>query len=197
MPSQKLAGAVIALWCATIVTAAPLKRVERQRLVAHLELTKSWLQDEVAGLSAVQLQFRPGPNAWSVVEVVEHLRLAEPIYWQQLKDAVKAPPTDQKPTANDADVLWYGIDRTERQKTEARKSPRDESINLGKGLEVFRKVHGEMLEYARTTDEDLRSHLVPKEDVDAYQWILEISAHAQRHILQIREIKADPNFPKK
>src|SRR5229473_5906224 len=197
MPSQKLVGAVIALWCAAIVTAAPLTKIERQRLVAHLELTKSWLQDEVAGLSAVQLQFRPGPNAWSVVEVVEHLRLAEPIYWQQLKDAVKAPPTDQKPAANDADVLWYGIDRTERQKTEARKSPRDESINLGKGLEAFRKLHGEMLEYARTTDEDLRSHLVPKEDVDAYQWILEISAHAQRHILQIREIKADPNFPKK
>jgi hypothetical protein len=197
MPSKNLAGAVITLSCAAIVTAAPLKKVERQHLVAHLELTQSWLQDEVAGLSTTQLGFRPARNAWSVVEVVEHLRLAELIYWQQLKDALKAPPTDQKPAANDTDVLWYGIDRTERQKTEARKSPLDESIDLGKGLEAFRKLHGEMLEYVRTTDEDLRRHLVPKEDVDAYQWILEISAHTQRHILQIREIKADRNFPKK
>ena len=197
MASKKLIGAVLALSCAGVVSAAALKKVERQHLVAHLELTQSWLLDEVAGLSAAQLQFRPAPSSWSVVEVVEHLRLAEPIYWQQLQDAVKAPPTDRKPAASDADVLWYGIDRTERQKTEARKSPRDESIDLGKGLEAFHKLHGEMLEYARTTDEDLRGHLVPKEDVDAYQWILEISAHTQRHILQIREIKANPNFPKK
>jgi hypothetical protein len=27
--------------------------------------------------------------------------------------------------------------------------------------------------------------------------MLEISTHAERHIQQIREIKADPNFPKK
>src|SRR5258706_15059956 len=134
MPPKEFIGVVLVLTCAALVTAAPLKRVERQRLVAHLELTQSWLQDEVAGLSAVQKQFRPARDAWRVVEVVEHLRLAEPIYWQQLKDALTAPPTDQKPAANDADVLWYGIDRTERQKTEARKSPRDESIDLGKGL---------------------------------------------------------------
>jgi DinB superfamily len=193
----KISIGVLALTCASIVTAVPLKKFERQRLIAHLELTQSWFQDEVAGLSAAQLQFRPAPSAWSVVEVVEHLRLAEPIYWQQLKDAMKAPPSSQKPAATDADVLWYGIDRTSRQKTEARKSPQDESIDLSKGLDAFRKLHGEMLEYTHTTEEDLRGHLVPKEDVDAYQWILEISAHTQRHILQIREIKANPNFPKK
>jgi hypothetical protein len=197
MRIKKSVGVVLALACASIVAAAPMKKFERERLVAHLELTQSWLQDEVAGLSAAQLKFRPSPSAWSVVEVVEHLRLAEPIYWQQLKDAVKAPATEQKPTVTDADVLWYGIDRTSRQKTEARKSPHDESIDLAKGLEAFRKLHGEMLDYARTTEEDLRGHLVPKEDVDAYQWILEISAHTQRHILQIREIKANSNFPKK
>ena len=59
MPSKKLIGAVLALSCAPIVTAAPLKKVERQRLVAHVELMRSWLQDEIAGLAAVQLQFRP------------------------------------------------------------------------------------------------------------------------------------------
>ncbi|HYL77902.1 MAG TPA: DinB family protein [Bryobacteraceae bacterium] len=197
MQTAKSASLAIVLACAFTITAAPLKKVERQRLVAHLEMTQSWLQDEVAGLSAAQVKFRPSPGVWSVVEVVEHLHLAEPIYWQQLKDAVKAPPTDKKPAATDADVLWYGIDRTQRQKTEDRKSPHDESIDLGKGLDAFRKLHGEMLEYARTTEDELRTHLLPAEGVDAYQWILEISAHTQRHILQIREIKANPNFPKK
>jgi hypothetical protein len=31
--------------------------------------------------------------------------------------------------------------------------------------------------------------------MDVYQWFLMISTHSQRHILQIREIKADPRFP--
>ena len=54
-----------------------------------------------------------------------------------------------------------------------------------------------MLKYARTTNDDLRGHLVEREGCDAYQWLLLISTHGQRHILQIREIKADPGFPKK
>jgi hypothetical protein len=64
------------------------------------------------------------------------------------------------------------------------------------GLDIFLKVHREMLEYARTTNADLRSHFVERESSDAYQWFLLISTHDQRHILQIREIKADPKFPK-
>ncbi len=33
--------------------------------------------------------------------------------------------------------------------------------------------------------------------LDAYQWVLLISAHCERHMKQIEEVKADPNFPKK
>jgi len=188
---------ILVLSCACSLFADPIRKIERQRLVANLEMTQSWLMDEVAGLSAAQVQFHPAPGVWSVADVVEHLRLAEPIYWQQLKDAVKAPPVDTKPEVTIADLLWYGIDRTDRQKTEARKTPQDEkTIDLAQGLVAFRKLHTEMLEYVRTTNEELRRHPVPKEEVDAYQWILEISAHTQRHILQIREVKANPKFPK-
>jgi hypothetical protein len=53
-----------------------------------------------------------------------------------------------------------------------------------------------MLAYTRTTDEDLRGHVYGSGEADAYQWLLDISTHAQRHIMQIREIKSNPNFPK-
>jgi hypothetical protein len=33
--------------------------------------------------------------------------------------------------------------------------------------------------------------------LDAYEWVLFVSAHSQRHTKQIEEVKADPNFPKK
>jgi hypothetical protein len=30
---------------------------------------------------------------------------------------------------------------------------------------------------------------------DAYEWVLLIAAHSERHTKQIEEVKANPNFP--
>ena len=129
--------------------------------------------------------------------MIEHLRLAEPIYWKQLKDALDAPAVSKKSGISDADLLRYGIDRANRQKTEARKTPRGDSINTAAGLDAFRRLHNEMIEYARSNDADLHAHLLGEEGVDTYQWLLEISAQAMRHILQIREMKLNLGFPRK
>ncbi len=50
------------------------------------------------------------------------------------------------------------------------------------------------------TQDDLRAHSAPHpvlKTIDAYQWLLLLSAHSARHAAQIEEVKADPNFPKK
>jgi hypothetical protein len=33
--------------------------------------------------------------------------------------------------------------------------------------------------------------------MDAFEWVLLVSAHAERHTRQLQEVKADPGFPKK
>jgi hypothetical protein len=177
--------------------AAPLTRMERQHLAAHLEMTGSWLPEVVSGLSPAQLRFRPAPGSWSILEVIDHLVVAEPIYWQDLQKAMQAPPAKQRRPATDEGMLWYGIDRTQRQKALATEDPKGQVRDVQAGLDALGKLHARVLEYARTTNDDLRSHVVEREQCDAYQWLLLISTHAQRHILQIREIKSDPKFPKK
>ncbi len=192
-----LAGMCAAVWMlAGSAGAASMSAKERQHLVAHLEMTERWLEDETAHLSRAQLEYRSSPEKWSVIDVLGHLNLAEPVYWKQLHDALKSEPSGKKPQITDADVLWYGIDRSERQKTSADKVPKSGPADLATRLDAFRKLHAEMLEYARTTDDDLRGHVIGEEGADAYQWLLVISTHVQRHILQIREIKADRGFPK-
>ena len=170
--------------------------LERQRLVAHLEMTESWLADEVSGLSPAQLRFHPSPGAWSILEVLDHLVVCEPIYWQNFHDAMKAPPVSRRLSDSDDSVLWYGVDRTNRGKVVAGEDASGKLTDVKTGLDAFRKLRAEMLSYARTTKDDLRSHFVERERSDAYQWFLLISTHAQRHVLQIREIKSDPHFPK-
>ncbi|MGE5814290.1 MAG: DinB family protein [Acidobacteriota bacterium] len=168
---------------------------DRQRLLAHLEMTEGWLVSELDGLSPAQLSFKMSPESWSISEVVEHLSIAEPQYWQQLQASMKQPPADKKPEATDAAILWYGIDRTRRQKTGEARVPHDKS-NAQQSLASFRKLRAEMRDYARTTQEDLRARMLIDGNMDVYQWFLMISSHSQRHILQIREIKASAGYPK-
>ena len=187
--------ALLATSAAGALSGAPITKLEREHLLAHMQMTESWLIDEVSTLSPAQLNFRPAPGRWTVLEVVEHLTIAEPIYWQQFQKALKQPPKklDKQPT--DEDILWYGIDRVRHEKTEPTKEPKHQLTGAGQALESFRQLHSVMLDYARTTEDDLRGHVVPDWGTDGYQFLLGISTHDQRHILQIREVKADPAFP--
>jgi DinB superfamily len=194
-PTKALSGFVF-LATALSAFANPMTQAEREHVVAHLEMTQAWLTGEVSSLSAAQLNFRPGPDRWTVAEVVQHLVISEPNYWKLLHDALKQPPKKLPEQATDADVLWYGIDRTQHEKTPSNQNPKGQDIDTAQALKAFLGMHAQLLQMARSTDEDLRGHAVPEWGVDAYQCLLEISTHEQRHILQIREIKASAAFPK-
>jgi hypothetical protein len=173
----------------------PITDLERQRLVAHMEMTASWLEEEVSGLSTAQAQFRPAPTSWTILEVLDHLVVVGPIYWTDLQGA-KEVATGRVGTMNDVDVLWYGIDRTNRETALRTEEPTRKLPDVQSGLKSYRTHHAQLLQYIRTTQDDLRRRVVERQSSDAYQWALLISTHEQRHILQIREIKRDAKFPK-
>ena len=173
----------------------PITDLERQRLVAHLEMTASWLEDEVRGLSTAQATFRPARNSWTILEVLDHLVVVGPIYWKDLQSA-KEVSTERAGMMNDVDVLWYGIDRTNRETALATEEPSRKLQDVLSGLNSYRTQHARLLQYIRTTKDDLRRRIVERQNSDAYQWALLTSTHEQRHILQIREIKRDAKFPK-
>lgn len=83
--------------------ADPMTVGERQRLVAHLEMTEAWADSETLGLSEAQLKFKTTPDSWSVEEVMMHLAIAEPQHWQSFKESLAKPvQPDFKPQATDA-----------------------------------------------------------------------------------------------
>src|SRR5262245_12873355 len=176
---------------------AEITSLERQRLASHLEMTSSWLLSEVSNLSQAQLEFRPAPGSWSILEVVEHLVMVGQIYWDDLQKAVQSKPTGRINSSQDGDLLWYGIARTNREKAIPPEIPKGQLRDLKAGLADYRKHHARLLNYVKTTKDDLRNRYVDRQACDAYQWALLISTHEQRHILQIREIKADSKFPAK
>jgi hypothetical protein len=179
------------------VHSVELTPMERSHLVAHLEMTGSWLVDEVSNLSQEQLTFRPSSAVWSIMEVVEHLIVVGPIYWNDLQKALQGRPGKRILTSRDEDILWYGIDRTRREVAIPSERPPGRLRDISSALQTYRAEHAKLLEYVRTTKDDLRRYLVDRQLCDAYQWALLISTHEQRHVLQIREIKAHSSFPRK
>jgi hypothetical protein len=182
----------------TLGAVGPMTTGERQRLVAHFEMTESWLVSEVNGLSDAQLRFKMTPESWSIMDVVEHLAIAEPQYWKNLQDSLKTPVKEgYKPEATDAAILWYGIDRTNRTTTGEARVPHGAYASVKDSLAAFRTMRKTMLETARTSQDDFRGRQLLGGNQDLYQWFLMISTHSQRHILQIREIKAHPAYPRR
>ncbi len=194
-------GALIlaaALALPTHALADPMTPGERQRLIAHLQMTEDWLVGELEGLSDAQLTFKMTPESWSIKDVAEHLAIAEPQYWTNLEASLKTPvKAGWKPEATDEGMLWYGIDRTNRQRTGEARVPHGQFPNAQASLASFRKLRATMLSTAKASQEDFRGRAFMGGGQDVYQWFLMISTHSQRHILQIREIKAHPNYPKK
>jgi len=198
MRTLMIVSCVVLLVAPAAASADPMTTGDRQRLVAHLEMTEAWLVSELDGLSAAQLAWRPSPDAWSVKDVVEHLGIAEPQYWQQLQDSLKAPGSaGYKPEATDAGILWYGIDRTNRARTGEARVPDGRFADAAAALASFRKLRATMREQAKTSQEDFRGRKLIEGNMDVYQWFLMISSHSQRHILQVREVKAHPLFPRR
>src|SRR5262245_43647406 len=109
MRKRMLFAAFVVAAEAMLVAAPPITERERQQLVAHMQMTASWLEDEVSGLSAAQAAFRPSPTSWTILEVLDHLVVVGPIYWNALQSA-KPVASGRAGAMNDIDVLWYGID---------------------------------------------------------------------------------------
>jgi hypothetical protein len=191
-----MASALLAAACTTSAAAQGMTAGDRQRLLAHLDMTEKWLANEVDGLTREQLAFKITPDSWSITEVVEHLAIAEPQYWQRVQDSMKQPPNTEKLEATDAGILWYGIDRTNRARTGEARVPKGKFAGARESLAEFRSLRATLREYATNTKDDLRSRKLLEGNMDVYQWFLMISTHSQRHILQIHEIKAHANYPR-
>jgi len=199
--SNVIAMILSVCFLATQVFAAPMSKEDREHLLVHFEMTTQMLTEEVRGLSPAQLEYKASPDRWSIRECVSHLAVAEPDYWRELQKAVKAAPnmSEKKSQASDADIMWYGIDRVVHTKTGGGHDKVDTYKDMGEALGKFQALRATMIDYIKTTNDDLRAHSFGDygEVIDSWQWMLEISTHAERHINQIREIKSDPNFPKK
>jgi uncharacterized damage-inducible protein DinB len=210
LKTQKIIVTLVLLASLTTVlgwaqTAAPttISPEERHFVLKYLQKTHDNFLQSIAGLSPQQWTFKPGPDRWSVAEVSEHIALAESAIFgliqKQVMASPAAPEKRQQVQGKDEIILEKMPDRSHKAQAPEILRPTGRwatEADLTKAFEESRKV---TMDYVRTTNDDLRDHFFDHPvfgTLDGYQWLLLLSAHSQRHISQIQEVKADPNFPK-
>lgn len=184
----------------SIVHKAPLTDAERKFAIDHLNKTRTDLINAVKGLSDAQLNFKPAPDRWSVLECAQHITLTSTGLFGFVQQTLKTPNDSAfKPTVTDEQFIGMIEDRSHKaQAAEPFKPINAPFKTLDETLNAFNAGRDSLITYIQTTNDDLRDHIavLPFAKADAFQLILLISAHTNRHTQQINEVKADPNFPK-
>lgn len=177
-----------------------LSVAERKFAVDNLNQTRTDLINAVQGLSEAQLNFKPAPDRWSVLECVQHIALTSQGLFGFVQQTLKTPNDSAfKPTVTDEQFIAMVEDRSHKaQAAEPFKPIHSPYKTLDETLKAFNDGRDSLVNYVQTTNDDLRDHIavLPFAKVDAYQLILLISGHTNRHTQQVNEVKANPNFPK-
>lgn len=190
---------------ATLVSAAPLTQGERDFAMSHMHASRKLFLDSVANLTPEQLNFKAGPDRWSIAECAEHIALAEDFISGSIQEKImKGPAVEDKRTAEEIKmkddlIVKAVVDRSHKFQAPEPIRPVKTFATIDEAVAHFKESRDKNIAYIETTTDDLRGHVAPHPvagPLDSYEWYLLMSAHTERHTLQIEEVKAAANYPK-
>ena len=184
------------------ITSTSISNKERKFAATLMKDTKADLIKSVKHLSETQLNFKAGPEKWSVKECVFHIALAEKNLFELVEASMKQPANLEKRAEikiTDDQLVKMMEDPGFKIKTsESLETKTAAWKTIEEALDYFKDLRAEHIKYVKNTTEDLRNHVVkmPFGSLDCYQLCLMIASHSNRHTQQLNEVKADANFPK-
>lgn len=200
---KKFAVSGIALvFAAGVATAEPVSKKERHRLTKHLKASESHFLKSVAGLSDAQWAFKPSEDRWSIAECAEHIAVTEGFLLQAVRGALETTATAEilaSANGREDEVVAFMLDRSKKFSAPEMVAPTGRwEMSTTAAVDSFKADRIQALELTRGNT-SLRSHTVEHPAfgaIDAYAWLFLLSSHTDRHVEQIKEVKAAEGFPK-
>jgi hypothetical protein len=171
--------------------------IDKARLLEALRRGADAFLGSVAGVDEAARRLRPAENRWSVLECAEHVAVAEEVMLGLATGERKA--RDPEVPKRDDRILRSGTDRTARFDASDRSQPRDRFSTVAEAVAHFRAMRERPLRFIEQTGEDLRETEVTHPHravgvISTYECLLLMGTHAQRHALQIEEVKNSPAY---
>jgi hypothetical protein len=175
---------------------------ERAHVVRLLEDSEKEYLSCIEDVGDPQWTWRPAPDRWSVGETAEHIALAETMLFAVVQRIVQSSSLDpdwSTRTAGKSDLLEREMPDRSRKAT-APERVRPQGLAKVEVIRRFTEARANTIKFAQETDFPLKEHTAEHpfpifKTLNAYQWLLYIPLHAQRHHQQIAEIKAAPGYP--
>jgi hypothetical protein len=193
-----LAGAVIFSSSLT----AEVTKADRDKLVDHLKKTEAAFLKSIDGVSDAQWTWKSAPDRWSVAETAEHITKSEDLLRGMVEGMMKAPAAPDllaKTKGKEEVILTMIPDRSKKATAPEPLVPKGSFASRAALIDAFKAARAKTLAIAGGTT-DLRAYGqagLPVGEVDAYQGVLFLSAHTERHTKQIDEVKATAGYPGK
>jgi DinB superfamily len=191
---------VATLFCTVSARSQEVTQADKEKTLQYLESTKKDVLDATKGLSSAQWNFKPAPDRWSIAECMEHIAAAEDYIRGNIINGVMkasaAPGRDV--VAIDAAIIENVPARKNKVQAPEAIKPSNQFGSPQGSIDHFVKSRAETETFLKDTS-GLRDHAVDSPaggKWDAYEFVLLIAAHSERHTNQIKEVKADPNYPK-
>lgn len=166
------------------------------------DAARAALLQEIRGLSDGQLAFQSGPGQWSIGEIVDHLCLSERSLartvskiLQQAAGRGEIGPSEVMPApATRVDLARFNAPAGAPES--ALPSP---DRSLDRLLADLAESRARMVEITRRADGRVVGAVTLRHfqlgDLGFYQWLALAGVHESKHLVQIRRIKSDANFP--
>jgi len=200
---KKLTGILMAFMLISFISAdKTLTQKERKFATDLLKSTHEALQKSIEGLTDAQLNFKASDSTWSVDGCVKHIAVSEKILFGAVEDALKKPANPEKRAnikTTDEQIVNFMENRTTRVKTMDAMKPENTTFqSTADAINSLNESTKKIIDFVNSTQDDLRNHVVelPFGTYDAYQILLIIGSHKNRHTQQIEEVKAQPGYPK-
>ena len=173
---------------------------ERELVLQHLASSEARMLGLVDGLSEAQWNFRETPERWSIGEIVEHCALFEGFILGKIVAAIEAAPEPEKRVDVELkEGLVMGLAQARETPFVSREIVRPTGTwSQAKAITELRAARARTIAFATETDAPLRDCFfahIAFGDLDCCQWLLLLSQHLERHVLQIEEVMTHPEFP--
>lgn len=168
----------------------PSQVTEREELLELLKRSEDKYVSTVDGLSEQSAQARLNEDSWSILEIAEHVAVAE----HGMSRALELAPEGVAATPDaefEARLRSLGTDRTKKTESPDAAKPKGRWKSLAEALQAFRASRAKSMAMVQSVPNlRMRSSLHPFfGKLDGYQLVLIMAQHCERHALQIEEIK--------
>ena len=198
---EMMLGAALSLSAAGSARAQDVSLADKEKALAYLQTSKKGVLAATKGLSEAQWNFKPAPDKWSIAECMEHIAASEDFIRGTVEQNVmKAPAAPDRDIAKiDAGIVANVPDRSNKVQAPEPLKPTNRFGSPQAAIKHFIESRAKTEEFLKSTA-DLRGHAVDSPvggKWDAYEFILMIAAHSERHTKQIEEVKTNPGYPAK